>query len=64
MLVELGGIDAKHLDFPCRSASKEFCGGAMNSSFESFMGGHSSALRTRQMEEIVKFESPGQNAVE
>ena len=65
MLGELGRIDAKHLDFPCRSASKkEFCGGAMNSSFESFRGGHSSALRTRQMEEIVKFESPGQNAVE
>ena len=36
----------------------------MNSSFESFTGGRSSALRTQQMEEIVKFESPGQNAVE
>ena len=65
MLAEPGGIDAEHLDFPYRSASKkEFWGGTINSSFESFMGGRSKALRTRQIEEIVKFESPSQNAVE
>ena len=64
-LAEPGGIDAEHLDFPCKSAlKKEFCGGAINSSFESFTGGRSKALRTLQIEEIVKFESPGQNAVE
>ena len=58
------GIDAEHLDFPYRSVLKEFCGGTMKSSFESFTEGRSKALRTRQIEEIVKFESPGQNAVE
>ena len=64
-LGEPRGIDAEHLDFPCRSASKkEFCGGAMNSSLESFTGGLFKALRTRQIEEIVKFESPSQNAME
>ena len=64
MLEELGGIEVEHLDLPWRSASKkEFCGGTMKSSFESFTGGHSNALRTRQME-MVKLESPSQNAVE
>ena len=65
MLAELGGIDPEHLDFPRRSTSKkEFWRGTMNSSFESFTGGRSKALRTRQMEKIVKFESLGQNDVE
>ena len=65
MLEELGGIEVEHLDLPWRSASKkEFCGGTMKSSFESFTGGRSNALRTRQMEEMVKLESPGQSVVE
>ena len=65
MLKELGRIEVEHLDLPWRIASKkEFCGGTMKSSFESFTGGRSNALRTRQMEEMVKLESLGQNAVE
>ena len=65
MFVELGGIEVEHLDLPQRSALKKtFYGGTVKSSFESFTGGCSRALRTRQIEEVVKFESPGQNAVE
>ena len=62
---KLGGIEVEHLDLPWRSASKkEFCGGTMKSSFESFTRGRSNALKTWQMEEMVKLESLGQNAVE
>ena len=65
MLEELSGIEVEHLNLPWRSASKkEFYGGTMKSSFESFTGDHSNALRTRQMEEMVKLESPSQNVVE
>ena len=59
MLEELGRIEVEHLDLPWRGASKkEFCGGTMKSYFKSFTGGRSNALRTRQMEEMVKLESP------
>jgi hypothetical protein len=58
------GIEDMHLDFPCMRASKnEFCGGAENNTFDSFTGGLSSAHRMRHIDEIVKFESPGQKAV-
>jgi hypothetical protein len=53
-----------HLDFPYMKASKnEFCGHAENSTFDSLTGGLSSARKTRHIDEIVKFESPGQKAV-
>ena len=65
MVEELDGIEVEHLDLPWRSASKkELCGGTMKSSFESFTKSRPNALRTRQMEEMVKLESPGQNAIE
>jgi hypothetical protein len=58
------GIEDMNLDFPCMRASKnEFCGGAENSTFDPLTGGLSSARRTRHIDKIVKFESPGQKAV-
>jgi hypothetical protein len=58
------GIEDMHLDFPCIRASKnEFCGGTENSTFDSLTGGLSSARKTRHIDEIAKFESPGQKAV-
>jgi hypothetical protein len=60
----LVGIEDMHLDFPCMKASKnKVCGGTENSTFDSLTGGLSSARRTRHIDEIVKFESPGQEAV-
>ena len=64
MLLEATRIEAQHLDFSWRSASnKELCRGIVMSSFESLTSGLFEALKTQEIEEIVKFESVGQNVV-
>ena len=55
MSIEATGIEAEHPDFLWSSAwKKEFCGGTVRRSFKSLTSGRSRALKTRQIEEIVK----------
>jgi hypothetical protein len=46
-----------------RASNNEFRGSAENSTFDSLTRDLSSARRTRHIDEIVKFESPGQKVV-